>query len=230
MKVAAVVPAYNEERRIGSVLDVLKRSSVVNEIVVVSDGSIDKTYEVAAAVEGVQAIKLEKNLGKGGAMLAGVKATEAEIVVFFDADLIGLTPAHVTALVEPVLKQNAGMSIGIFRQGRKSTDWAQKIAPYISGQRSLYREEILSIEGLAEARFGAEIAIGRHARVKKLKAVHVPFLGVTHPMKEEKLGFLRGAAARAKMYWEIIKLLVATSDRAAKLKKKAEIIRDTSAR
>jgi glycosyltransferase involved in cell wall biosynthesis len=228
LKVAAIVPAYNEERRIGNVLDVLKHSAAINEIIVVSDGSIDRTYEVASECEGVRAIKLDKNAGKGGAMLAGVQATDADIVVFFDADLIGLTPAQVGALVEPVVKYDAGMSIGIFRQGRRSTDWAQKIAPYISGQRCLHREELLSITGLGEARFGAEIAIGRHARSKGLKAVHVPFLGVTHPMKEEKLGFFPGAVARAKMYWEIIKLLVVTSP--AKLKKKAEIVRDTSAR
>lgn len=221
MKVAAVVPAYNEERRIGVVLETLKRSTAIDEIIAVSDGSTDNTYEAAAGVDGVRAVKLSSNAGKGGAMLAGAKATDADVVVFFDADLINLSVEHVDALIKPLTDGSAGMSIGIFRAGRKSTDWAQKIAPYISGQRALRRTDFLSVPGLEGARFGVEIAIGRYARAQKLPVVRVPFSGVTHPLKEEKLGLCRGAAARAKMYWEIAKLLVRTSDEVSRIKKDA---------
>jgi hypothetical protein len=53
---------------------------------------------------------------------------------------------------------------------------------------------------------GVEAALGKYAKAKKYKVTRVPFTGVTHPLKEEKLGLLPGARARAKMYWEIIKL------------------------
>jgi len=49
VKVAAVVPAYNEVKRIPAVLDALKSARLVDEIVVVSDGSTDGTYELVSA-------------------------------------------------------------------------------------------------------------------------------------------------------------------------------------
>ena len=212
MRVAAVVPAYNEERWVIPVLKTLTQSSVIHDVILVSDGSTDGTYEAAAGYDGVKAIKLPENVGKGGAMVAGAKhAEEADILAFFDADLIGLTPSHVEALLQPVLDGKADMTIGIFKGGRPRTDWAQSIAPYISGQRAIRRKDFLSVPGLEGARYGAEIAVGRHARSIGLVTALVPLVGVTHPMKEEKLGWLRGTLSRAKMYWEILKLVAATS-------------------
>jgi glycosyltransferase involved in cell wall biosynthesis len=213
LKVAAIVPAYNEERRIRVVLETLKRCDSIDEIIAVSDGSTDQTYEAAAGIEGIRAIKLPGNLGKGGAMLEGAKATDADVVVFFDADLVGLLPEHVNALVRPIEDDSTGMTIGIFRGGRIWTDWAQRIAPDISGQRALRRADFLSVPGLERVRFGVEIAIGRHARAQGLTLVRVPFSGVTHPVKEEKLGVIRGVAARSKMYWEIAKMLARAPER-----------------
>jgi glycosyltransferase involved in cell wall biosynthesis len=227
LRVAAIVPAYNEEGRIGVVLETLKRSTAIDEIIAVSDGSTDNTYEAAARVEGVKAVKLTTNLGKGGAMLAGANATDADVLVFFDADLINLAVEHVDALVKPLTDDSVGMSIGIFRGGRRSTDWAQKVAPYISGQRALRRRDFLAIPGLEEARFGVEIAIGHYAQAMKLSVVRVWFSGVTHPLKEEKLGFMRGAAARMKMYWEIAKLLARTSEKVNRIRKESSARQDT---
>lgn len=208
MKVAAIVPAYNEENRICSVLQALAQSSCIDEVIAVCDGSTDGTYEAAAGHNGARAIKLPKNVGKGGAMVAGAKCTDADIIAFFDADLVGLTPPHVEALVRPMLDGGSDMCVGIFKQGRRCTDWAQKIAPYISGQRAIRREDLLSIPDLENTRFGVEVALSRYARSRGFHATMVPFIGVTHPMKEEKLGLLRGVVARWKMYWDIFKLIL----------------------
>lgn len=223
MKVTAVVPAYNEERRIGAVIDVLKHCALVNQIIVVSDGSTDNTAEVAAGYDGVSVINLTRNLGKGGAMLEGAKHADSEVLVFLDADLIGLRPEQVEALVTPVLQNREGMSIGVFKGGRKCTDWAQVIAPYISGQRALLRNDFLSIPDLENARYGVEVALGQYARENGIATTMVTLSGVTHPMKEEKLGFLRGSWARTKMYWEIMKLVFRTSPRSGRLKQKPGI-------
>ena len=88
-RVAAVIPAYNEEKNIADVLKALLKSPELDEIIVVDDGSKDKTAEISEKL-GVKVIRLSGNQGKGRAMQEGLKATQAEIIVFFDADLLGL--------------------------------------------------------------------------------------------------------------------------------------------
>lgn len=202
-KVAAVVPAYNEEKRIGAVLRTLTATPEVDEVIVVSDGSTDQTYAAAAAVSGVHAVQLPRNKGKGGAMRAGALMTDAEVLVFFDADLIGLTPQHVRDLVMPVCGGHATMAMGIFQGGRFWTDIAQYFSPGITGQRAIRRDVFLRIPGLETVGYGIELAITYYVRHRDLPIRRVIIRGVTHPMKEEKLGPLRGAASRMVMYWQM---------------------------
>lgn len=207
MKVAAVIPAFNEEERVGRVLDAIRRCGRVDEIIVVSDGSQDATAEVAMSFPGVQVIDLPFNVGKGGAMCTGVRSTDAEVIVFFDADLVGLRSKHVEALVEPVLR-GADMAIGIFKKGKFWSDAAQVLTPHISGQRALRRELIDQMPWLKEVRMGVEVAITRMARRRRMKIKRVVLDGVTHTPKEQKFGFVKGTAQRAKMYAEIGKAMV----------------------
>lgn len=209
MTVSAIVPAYNEETRIVGVLRVLVECPSLNEIIVVNDGSSDRTAAVAQNFaqshphKCIRVIHLPTNRGKGGAMFAGATATEAEIVAFFDADLIGLKPEHVEAIVAPVLDGSVAMAIGVFRGGRISTDLAQFLVPYISGQRALLRTLFVEVPGIESTRSGVEIVLTLHFQRNRYPVAMVPIEGITHTMKEEKLGFWRGTRARWKMYLEI---------------------------
>ncbi|MDW8051559.1 MAG: glycosyltransferase family 2 protein [Armatimonadota bacterium] len=212
MKVAAIVPAYNEAERIERVLQVLIQCPQLHEIVVVNDGSLDNTAEVvqrfahtqvAPDQPPVRLVNLPCNRGKGGAMFAGATATDADVVVFFDADLIGLRPEHVERILKPVLGGEVAMCIGVFRGGRFSTDLAQILVPYISGQRALLRHLFIEIPGIERTRSGVEIALTLHFRRQRYPVAMVVVEGITHTMKEEKLGWVRGVLARAKMYAEI---------------------------
>lgn len=204
MRVAAILPAFNEEPRIASVLEVVTSSPDISEVWVVSDGSSDRTYEVASAIPGVQAIRLRENLGKGAAMMAGALQTSADALLFLDADLRGLTVEHIHSLVEPVVSGSADMSVGVFRGGRFLTDLAQSLAPHISGQRCIPRSCFLRAGHVSELRYGVEMALYHHAQAEGLRIQSVTLMGVTHPMKEEKIGYLRGTVARARMYIEVI--------------------------
>lgn len=87
MKVWVVMPAYNEERSIGRVLDVLKRERWSN-IIVVDDGSIDRTAEIARSKRAL-VIRHKKNRGLGAALrtgLAKARKLGADCAVTFDAD------------------------------------------------------------------------------------------------------------------------------------------------
>lgn len=206
LKVAAVVPAYNEGERLGPVLEAIQQAKLVDEIVVVNDGSTDDTGSVAAGYPGVRALNLPTNKGKGGAMYAGASSTDAEIILFLDADLIGISGDQIDSIVKPVFDGETDMCIGVFRGGRKVTDIAQVITPYISGQRALKRDAFLDIEGIGEVRSGVEVAITKHFRAHNLAVDTVILEGCTHPMKEEKIGYVKGFAARLKMYYEIGKI------------------------
>lgn len=208
MKVAAVVPAYNEEERIPAVLDAIKAAKLVDEIVVVSDGSTDRTYDIASSDPAVKAVELEVNRGKGGAMRAGAESTDADVVLFLDADLIGMDGEKVDAIIQPLIDGSADMAIGIFKSGRGATDLAQLIAPFISGQRAMRRDTFIGIPQLEDARSGVETAITKYYRSRKLRVRRVTLAGCTHCMKEEKLGLLRGFVGRMKMYYDIAKILL----------------------
>src|SRR5512146_582304 len=99
---AAIVPAYNEEATVGGVVRALVGSGAFEAVVVVSDGSTDRTAEEARAAGATLVHSFSKNRGKGAALGHGVMHVDAPIVCFFDADLVGLETAHVDALLGPV--------------------------------------------------------------------------------------------------------------------------------
>ena len=208
MKVAAIVPAYNEADRLDSVLDALQQASLVNQTIVVNDGSTDDTYAVACRRQGVYALNLPQNLGKGGAMHAGASSTDADVIVFLDADLVGLTGEQVDSIIRPVIDRRLDMCIGVFRGGRKLTDLAQIVTPYISGQRAMLRQMFLEVPGIQAVRSGVEVAMTRYFRANGLKIGTITLVGCSHVMKEEKMGCARGFGARLRMYYEIGKILL----------------------
>jgi glycosyltransferase involved in cell wall biosynthesis len=93
IKVSIVVPAFNEASRIGESLrkieEFLKRVPWSAEIVIVDDGSTDKTAAIVseATIPGLRLIRSEKNHGKGHAVRAGVLDARGDYVIFSDADL-----------------------------------------------------------------------------------------------------------------------------------------------
>ncbi|HEX2122825.1 MAG TPA: glycosyltransferase [Thermoanaerobaculia bacterium] len=72
MRTTAVIAAYNEEGTIADVLRALTTSAFIDEVIVVSDGSQDRTVEISRTFEGVKTIALHHNHGKGFAMAVGV--------------------------------------------------------------------------------------------------------------------------------------------------------------
>jgi glycosyltransferase involved in cell wall biosynthesis len=207
MSVVAIIPAYNEEKTIGEIIETLKSVKAIDRIIVVSDASTDRTAQVARNYE-AEVIELDKNRGKGGAIKAGFDKTWEDVLLFIDADLIGLRPHHVMDLIQPIIDKEADMTIGVFEKGRFATDFAQKVAPFLSGQRAVSREIFKEISDLEFTRYGIEMALTKYVESSNLKAKKVTLKDVTHIMKEEKLGLIKGFTARMKMYLDIIKYIV----------------------
>lgn len=228
VRTAAIIPAYNEAGRIVGVLQAIAKAKLVDEIIVVTDGCNDTTaaeaFGVAARIEqqaaktgegvAMRVYELANNIGKGGAMTYGALRTEAEVVLFLDADLIGLKSEQVDAMLEPMLHPDsnlrADMTLGLFGAARGGVfGWwlAVNHRSYaaLTGQRAIRREVFLAVPDLTRSRFGVETAITRYVKYTwKLKVCEVSLDDVTHPIKEEKIGVFRGLKHRAGMWSEII--------------------------
>ena len=115
-KLSVIIPAYNEE---ATILDVLARvneqsiEGVAMEIVVIDDGSTDRTCELLEANSDLytRVIRLPSNSGKGAAVKAGLKQATGDYVLFQDADL-EYDPADYAKLLQPVLRFRAELVIG----------------------------------------------------------------------------------------------------------------------
>src|SRR3954464_4169263 len=104
VKRIAIVPAYNEERNVGRVLDELRALDPGLDLVVISDGSTDRTAEVALA-RGAHVVVLPFNLGIGGAVQTGFRYAweeRYELAVRLDGDGQH-DPAALPALVAPIV-------------------------------------------------------------------------------------------------------------------------------
>ena len=110
-KVAVIVPSYNEERFIGSMVLKLKLYPVT--VIVVDDGSSDATAAIAEAA-GATVIRHERNLGKGEALNTGIRKArflQPDVVVTIDGDGQHL-PDQLPTLIGPVLEGRADIVIG----------------------------------------------------------------------------------------------------------------------
>jgi glycosyltransferase involved in cell wall biosynthesis len=115
-RLSVLVPAYNEEKTIQNVLErVLALGPIVHEVVVVDDGSKDRTAEV---VEGlarkeprVRFFRMPRNSGKTAAIAEALRRSEGEIVIVQDADL-EYDPAEIPDVVAPIIEGHADVAYG----------------------------------------------------------------------------------------------------------------------
>lgn len=114
-----IIPAYNEEKRITDTLvsfsKYLQKIDFDYEIIVVDDGSTDKTVRVVQilqlTVPNIRIIELPQNKGKGAAVREGMLKAEGKIRLFSDAD--GATPiVELDKVIQPILDEQAEISIG----------------------------------------------------------------------------------------------------------------------
>ncbi len=100
-KCTLIIPAYNEEKTIKKVITSSINSVYVDEVIVVDDGSSDKTFEIASKT-GVIVIRNEKNRGKGVSIKEGIKKAQNEVICIIDADLPEWTPSKINLIIKPV--------------------------------------------------------------------------------------------------------------------------------
>lgn len=207
--VSVIIPAYNEAAGICRVLHALQPIALIQEILVVDDGSRDRTAELAEAciVEDgrIRVLRHPKNLGKGQAFITGYKASVCPYIISLDADLSGLQPAHIEGLLGPVLRGEIDMNVGVFRAGGITSDLGHHLTPWLSGQRCLRASVLPQVAWEAASGYGLETAFTVAAIRHNWRRVYTPLHGVSHPHSEFHRGLLRGLATRARMYAHILR-------------------------
>ncbi len=167
-RVSIIIPAYNEEEKIGETLAYLT-FDWIKEIIVVNDGSIDKTLNRLEEYS-VRIINFKKNRGKGQAITRGLKEITGDIIVLIDAD-IGKSVVEINKLVQPVLTGEVDLTIGVLPVNgggiglvcwlantclKLCTD--KKIKAPLSGQRAFSAKVIDDLLPLSPG-FGLEIGM-----------------------------------------------------------------------
>ena len=119
MEFSIVIPAYNEEEAIGVVIErcLKEKNNIINstnvddvEIIVVNDGSNDKTKAISESFEAVKVISHEKNLGYGAALKTGFASTSGDLIGFLDGDGT-CDPMYFIGLINEIERENADIAV-----------------------------------------------------------------------------------------------------------------------
>jgi len=124
-EVSVVIPAYNEEEHITKVITAAKDSNLVDEIIVIDDGSEDKTSEIAKKA-GVKVFRSKRNSGKGHAMSKGMQKSKGEIIVFLDGDLKNINSQKINKMILPAKNGYDFVKASFFRGSGRITELTAK--------------------------------------------------------------------------------------------------------
>jgi len=206
--ISAIIAAYNEEKTIAEVLEVLTACELVDEIIVVSDGSTDRTVEIARAFDRVTTIALRENRGKGYAMRMGVDYASHDLLFFVDGDMFHLTQEHISSLLGPVLRDECDMNIGVRNRGPISNfiHLQMKFGPVLSGIRVMRRFVWDTVPVRYQERFKIEAALNFFCSRAGYRQRQTIIYNLGHLTKEDKRGLARGLNARWEMSREVFLL------------------------
>ena len=139
MKLSVIIPVYNEERFIGSVIEKVRSVTLppclTRELIVVNDGSTDNTAKILERFKGFPEVKIlhhARNLGKSAAVRTGIQTAQGDLILIQDADL-ECTPADYPRLLEPFLGNHLSVVYGSRFKGKiKNMSLMNRIANRIS--------------------------------------------------------------------------------------------------
>ena len=191
MKVTAVVPVYNEEKTVKGVLEALTSNSRINNVIVVDGCSTDNTPSIIKKFK-VKIIMLKKTEGKGEAVRIGTKNIKSGIILFFDADLIGLKGEHIDKLLDPIIEEKAVMVIGLRDKGNMVANRLMPYFPLTGGERAILTKVFMKIrKNPLIGGWGLESVMNDYCKKKRLKVAKVMLKGVDHiGLQTKKYGWM----------------------------------------
>ncbi|MGQ0531061.1 MAG: glycosyltransferase family 2 protein [Caulobacteraceae bacterium] len=205
--ISCVICAFNEAERIGEVLSAASGHPLIDEIIVVDDGSTDATCARARAFANARVIPLWPNRGKTLALAAGISAATSDYLMLLDADLDGVTADDLTGLAAPVLSGAAdgsislrGDTLGVYRAMKLDFVSGERVLP-----RTMFGDPEKTFAGLP--RWGCEVFINELIIEHGLRVAVVDWPDVLHTPKHRKVGAWRGAAEEMRMVGDALRVL-----------------------
>lgn len=203
--ISCVICAYNEADRIGRVLRAVQGHPLIDEIIVINDGSTDQTEARAKAFAGVTVVSIHPNGGKTQALTCGIAMAKSEYLMLLDADLVGVSAESIERLARPVLDGEADTTISM--RGDTLPLYRTLGIDFISGERVLPRAMFAeAMEDMSRLpRWGGEVFINELIIQQRLRVAVVDWREVEHTPKGEKVGSKR---AGAKQEWNMFRDMV----------------------
>lgn len=205
--ISCIIPAFNEQATVADVVRVALKTPGIDEVLVIDDHSTDSTVATAKK-EGASVFTNTGERGKAQAMEYGITQAKGDIILFLDADLVGLTSAHIASLIDPVSSDRADMTIAIRDRGSVIAELNKRLGPWIAGERCLQRSLWKELPNEYKKGFQIELALNHTARKKNLRVTTVLLSGLTIRKKEQKYGVLRGFWMRVKMIGDLIVITI----------------------
>lgn len=193
-ELAVIIPAYNEQEGLGPTLETLRQACPQVQVIVIDDGSSDRTAEVARSVPGVQVIRHARNRGYGASLKTGMRATRRRYIAWYDADGQH-RPEDLIRVAQPVIDGQYDVVIGVrgrdsaVQRDRAAGKWllgfvarlvsGEKIPDLNSGLRCFRRDVILRYLHLLPDGFSASTTSTLMMMKRGYRLGYVPI--VAHP-------------------------------------------------
>ncbi len=188
--VSIIICAYNEEKTIEDVVTKCHEFNPESELIVVDDGSQDRTEETLRGLEKklpLNYIRREENKGKSNAMVIGVENATKDIILFFDADVSGIKKEHFSQLLDPLADEETQADMVLGSPSETLIDYRVNPFKSLTGERALYKKDLDPIlENMADIRFGVETYINLYFQAHGKKIKYTLLEGLTHPIKYDK--------------------------------------------
>lgn len=202
---SVIIPAFNEERTLPSIVEIVLAWGKAGEVIVVDDGSSDGTHKsVSQFAKRITRVRHKTNEGKAAAMVDGIQKSHGDIIMFLDADTVGLTCHDLDILLSPILHRSADMVLGAARF------WsAGAFEPFttLTGQRVVLRKHILPLlPSMRRLGYGVELFLNKEHEQKNVVTVRLPHVFILG--KLEKQTFPDAVISYAKEIRELLMQLV----------------------
>src|SRR4030042_3718474 len=203
-----IVPFYNEELRPLYVVEALLKMKNLSNIIVVDDGSADKTTYLKLKVKFPQviSIRLDKNRGKSGAIEEGLKHSTSGLVLLVDGDLSNIKPEEFEKAITQ-MSDNHNVDMIIFRRVEDKTvvvsRWIRHDVIY-SGQRILRKRDLEKVYKMSLSGYQIEVAINTYMMRNKKNVFWMPS-SIHNSTQWTKWGLFEGTRRSLNMFKGFVK-------------------------